>query len=307
VITVATLTPSLDLTYVVDSITPGTIHRTAELHRVAGGKGLNMARAARTMGASVFVVALLGGPTGRLLADLLDAEGFEMVTVNSGVDTRTCVSVSATDTGQLTEVYQDAKTVPTDRLQAYAAVLAENLAYHPGWLTLSGRAPTGAPGLVPDLVGLGQRLGRTVAVDTHSEALASAVKERPGLVKVNRAEAAELLGCALDADLAELARSIASVTGGPVVLTDGADGAVGCLGEVTYEVSGPHVIGHFPVGSGDSFFGGLVAGLDSGADLGTALQLAAGCGMANAMRPGQGVFDRAEAERLAGSVRLRRT
>ena len=56
-------------------------HRRAD--RVAGGKGLNMARAARTMGASVFVVALLGGPTGRLLIDLLDAEGFELVTVDS--------------------------------------------------------------------------------------------------------------------------------------------------------------------------------------------------------------------------------
>ena len=266
-----------------------------------------MARAARTMGASVFVVALLGGHTGRLIGDLLAAEGVPVVVVNGGVETRTCVSVSARDTGQLTEVYQDATAVPVDRLEAYAAVLAEALVDNPGWLTLSGRAPMGAPALVPDLVGLGGRLGRSVAVDTHGEALARVIGERPALVKVNRSEAAELLGSAPGDDLAEMARSIAAVTGGPVVLTDGADGAVGFDGASTYQIPGRHVVGRFPVGSGDSFLGGLVAGLDSGADLGTAWALAAGCGMANAMQPGQGVFDRAEAERLAGSVALRRT
>jgi 1-phosphofructokinase family hexose kinase len=307
VITVATPTPSLDLTYVVDSITPGEIHRTADVHQVAGGKGLNMARAAQTMGGSVLVVALLGGPTGRLLVDLLASEELELVAVDSGVETRTCISVSAIDTGQLTEVYQDAMAVPMDRLAAFAAEVAEAVARRPGWLTLSGRAPTGARTLLSDLVELGHRHDRLVAVDTHGDALARAVHERPGLVKVNRAEAAELLGCALDCDLAEMARSIAAVTGGPAVLTDGAYGAVGCAGEVTYEIPGPHVVGRFPVGSGDSFFGGLVAALDSGADLGAALQQGAGCGMANATQPGQGVFDRAEAERLAGSVTLRRS
>ena len=38
-ITVATLTPSLNLTYVVDSVVPGTIRRTPELHQVRAGRG----------------------------------------------------------------------------------------------------------------------------------------------------------------------------------------------------------------------------------------------------------------------------
>ena len=47
----------------------GEIHRPIEVVRCAGGKPLNLARAAATLGADVEVVAVLGGPTGQILAD----------------------------------------------------------------------------------------------------------------------------------------------------------------------------------------------------------------------------------------------
>ena len=42
-ITVAGLSPSLDLTYLVDSLRLGAIHRPTAVVRCAGGKALNMA------------------------------------------------------------------------------------------------------------------------------------------------------------------------------------------------------------------------------------------------------------------------
>ena len=85
-ITVAALAPSLDLTYVVDRLELGRIHRPIEVVRCAGGKPLNMARAAATLGADVEVVALLGGATGQILHDALTDAGIVTEPVSTSAE-----------------------------------------------------------------------------------------------------------------------------------------------------------------------------------------------------------------------------
>ena len=182
VITVAALSPSLDLTYLLESYRLGQMHRTPGPVAVAGGKALNMARAARAMGAEVVVVALLGGSTGERVARIARAEGLELVAVDAGAETRTCVSVAAADHAELTEIYEDSPPVAAGVLQRFETVLAEQLAARPGWLSISGRGPSGAADAVPELVRLGQTAGAPVAVDTHGESLPGAVAARPALL-----------------------------------------------------------------------------------------------------------------------------
>jgi fructose-1-phosphate kinase PfkB-like protein len=70
--------PSIDRLFGVDRLTPGGIHRPAEFAQVAGGKGLNVARAASALGAEVRAVALLGGHAGRWIAEQCEREGIEL-------------------------------------------------------------------------------------------------------------------------------------------------------------------------------------------------------------------------------------
>jgi 1-phosphofructokinase family hexose kinase len=303
-ITVAALSPSLDLTYLVDTLTVGHIHRTAEPIAVAGGKALNMVRAARTMGAACLAVALLGGPTGRQIAELLVGEGLDLVPVESGVNTRTCVSIGSTGTGELTELYAEAAPVDAAALPALIAAVDDVLPDRPGWLSMSGRTPGGGAHAVARLVDLAHQHGVRVAVDTHSEALPAAVAHRPDLIKINRAEAAQLLDQPADSDLVEMASMISARSGGLVVLTDGPHGAVAVTGTAALRAHGSDRRGSFPVGSGDAFLGGLVAALDTDVDLDRALAQAMGCAVANAMAPGQGRFDRARADRFAAEMTI---
>jgi 1-phosphofructokinase family hexose kinase len=291
VITVAALSPSLDLTYLLGSYRLGRMHRTPGPVAVAGGKALNMARAARALGAEVVVVALLGGATGARIAAIARDEGLELVVVEAAVETRTCVSVAAADTGELTEIYEDSPAVPAAVLEQVESALADQLRVRPGWLSVSGRGPSGAVDAVPELLRLGRRCGAAVAVDTHGEALPGALASEPALVKVNRAEAAEVLGRPETDDLAAMAAALHERSGASVVLTDGTAGAVAADGRGVWRVPPPPRRGHYPVGSGDSFLGGLLAGLDSGQDLAASLRLATGCAVANALVPGQGHFD----------------
>ena len=64
---------------------------------LAGGKGLNLARAARVLGEQVRVVAPLGGHIGSLVAELAAAEGLDLEARPSTGETRMCVSAIADD------------------------------------------------------------------------------------------------------------------------------------------------------------------------------------------------------------------
>lgn len=53
----------------------GEVHRASAVHLAAGGKGLNVTRAARTLEYTVRATGPLAGHAGRLMADLAVAEG----------------------------------------------------------------------------------------------------------------------------------------------------------------------------------------------------------------------------------------
>lgn len=308
-ITVAALSPSLDITYLVDRLRLGEIHRPTETHRVAGGKPFNLARAAATMGARVDTVAVLGGATGRFLEQELLAAGIAVRAVASPAESRTCVSIASADRGDLTEIYPYAPAVPAEVWQQFCDVLADGLDGRPGWLAINGSAPQGlAADAFATLAATARDAGLQVAVDTHGAALAAVLDAEPALVKINRVEAADLLGRdGGDADLAELAGHIGGRTGGAVIITDGRDGAVARRpdGTLRRAVLPADVVGHYPVGSGDAFLGGWLAATDAGAPADEALRAAIGCGAANALCPGAGTFDPDRARRIAAQVTVR--
>jgi fructose-1-phosphate kinase PfkB-like protein len=184
------------------------------------------------------------------------------------------------------------------------AVLADQLRVRPGWLSVSGRGPTGAMDAVSELVRLGGRCGVPVALDTHGEGLPAALASGPTLVKINRAEAAEALGRPESDDLAAMAAALQDRSAAQVVLTDGTAGAVAADGRGVWRVPAAPRRGAYPVGSGDSFLGGLLAGLDGGQDLPASLRLATGCAVANALVPGQGHFDADVARSIAAELEV---
>ncbi|MFX4271153.1 1-phosphofructokinase family hexose kinase [Propionibacteriaceae bacterium Y1685] len=304
-ITVAGISPSLDITYRVDDFQLGEIHRPTDVLRCAGGKSLNMARAARRIGAEVHLVGIFGGGTGAWLVEALKADGISVDAVDVPTETRTCVSIASASSGVMTEVYENAPTFDEATWSALVGELGRDLANRPGWLSISGSAPSGLPDTaLADLVRLGADAGVKVAVDTHSAALPAAVAAHPALVKVNRSEAATLLGVPTDGDLVAMAQQVHADSDALVVLTDGADGAVATDGTTAVRATLEQVRGSYPVGSGDSFLGGLVTELDRGADLPTALATAMACGTANALEPGPALFDTERVRELAAAVRI---
>lgn len=266
-ITVLSPSPALDVTYLVDGLGAGGIHRPRAVLRLAGGKGLNLARAAAVLGERVRVVAPLGGHIGALVAELAAAEGLDLDARPATGETRMCVSAIADD-GSATEFYEPAGVV-------------EPFAFEADWPVLAG-----------SLHGSVDWAGSFRAVDTSGTGLAAALDSRPGIVKVNRSEAAGVLG--REGTAIELAIALRERTDGTVVITDGAAGAVAVDAAGAWRAAPDPLPGRFAIGSGDSFFAGLLVTLAAGGALRDALHAASAAGSANSRSPGAGVFDRAE-------------
>ena len=283
--------PSIDKLFEVERLEPGAIHRPTAFVQVPGGKGLNVARAAASLGGDVHVVALLGGHAGRWIADELSALGIPFTPVWRAAETRSCLSVSDRHGHSLTEFYERGSPVEPDEWAELVSVVDDRAATAT-WTTVSGSLPPAAPD-----AGYRQLVtAENVAVDSLE--LGDA---RPALLKVNLAEARALTGSpgASPETLAGGLRERIGGDGHAAVVTAGTDGAVLATPDGEALRGTLEAEGAYGVGSGDAFLAGLVVALDRGASWADALRDALGAGAANAEVPGAGLFDGDRAKALA--------
>ncbi len=300
--------PSVDRLYEVDRLTEGEIHRPLTNVVVPGGKGLNAARAAATLGGSVTAVGIVAGRTGDWVAERLADLGLDARLTRSGGETRTCISILDRSNSALTEIYErggEIEPAAWDALEA--TILGEMERGDVAAVALSGSLPLGAP---PDGFGRIARLAGSmprpiaVLVDTYGPALRPVLAERPALVKVNAAEAGEASATAVnDAPSAVRAGDVLIAAGaGSVVVTLGAEGAVVGDGIRWTRLVPPDLRGPFPVGSGDAFLAGLAVAYKRGEPLVDRARLGMAAAIANAQVPGAGVLDRGSVDGILERV-----
>src|SRR5690349_12897043 len=84
---------SIDKIAAVDRLVPGRIHRPELLSVVAGGKPINVARAASRLALGVVVIPVIAGNLGSWLEASLAREGIAARPVRVPGETRTCLSI----------------------------------------------------------------------------------------------------------------------------------------------------------------------------------------------------------------------
>jgi 1-phosphofructokinase family hexose kinase len=302
--------PSIDKLFEVDRLIKGDIHRPLGLVATAGGKGLNVARAAHVLGGEATAVSLLRGHAGKWLEEQLSAEGVPGVFVWTHGESRSSLSVADRESGGLTEFYEHGSVVPS---AAWVELVhaAASLFPRAGWLTISGSLPRGAPDEgYRDLVVEARAAGLVVAVDCEGDRLRLALEAKPDIVKVNSTEARELLGVptARHEEALTAARKLRDLAGGDghaALVTRGAEGVVLAAPDGTLYEGMLYVRGRYPVGSGDAFLAGLVTGLDAGLGWDDALCRALGAATAHAEIPGAARLDPARAAELGSQAQVR--
>jgi 1-phosphofructokinase family hexose kinase len=302
--------PSIDRLFEVERLVKGDIHRPSGFVQVAGGKGLNVARAAHALGADVTAVALLRGHGGRWLQEALEAEGVHGEFVWTHGESRSSLSVADRETAGLTEFYEHGAVAPEAAWVELTHVAIGRCT--PGdWLTISGSMPRGAPDEgYRDLIEEARAAGVRVALDADGERLRLALAAGPDIVKVNVAEAGALLDVPTarrDDSLiaASKLRDLAGGDGHAGIVTRGSHGVMLAAPDGSLFEGVLYVRGRYPVGSGDSFLAGLVTARERGASWEDALRLALGAGAANAELPGAARLEPSRAEALAAEADVR--
>jgi 1-phosphofructokinase family hexose kinase len=302
--------PAIDRTLYVPTLTVGAIHRTAEVRLAAGGKGLNVTRAARILGGAVLATAPLAGHAGRIVASLAAEEGLpsDWYWLEAG-ETRTCLLLNHA-TGDATVINETGPTLPGASWEGFLAHV-ERLAGGAAAVAFSGSLPPGAP---PESLGAFAGAltakGQTVYLDTSGQALATTLAQPAGLcIKVNRAELAAGLGLPGDAlsreGLLEAGRALLRRGAAQVVVTLGAEGALALEPAGGWWAAPPPVEPVVStVGSGDAFLAGLTVAQMKGQPLEQALAWAVACGAANTLTPLPGHFEPEVAEKLLARVAI---
>ncbi len=303
--------PILDRTLIVPSFAPGRDYRPEEIEVSAGGKGLNVARAALTLGAQVRSFALLGGYTGKLIESLAQAEGLNGVWHWHDQETRIGTIIIDPNTGTTTGVYERGKPVPVDVFVRFLDTILE-LAAQPAitQVCISGSLPTGA---APEFFARALELlvagGKPVWVDTSGSALKAAFSVHGAHIKVNHLEAQALLGYELDTPekYAQASAALHDMTGATVVVTGGAWGGVIRRADdpsVCWYAQPPTVQVKSAVGSGDSASAALAVFAHLPAD--QQIRRAIAAGTANAATLSVGCFELEDFERIVEQTTVTR-
>jgi 1-phosphofructokinase family hexose kinase len=303
-----TLNPALDKTIRVTRNAPQETLRAREAYDIAGGKGLNAARALLALGGKARALAPLGGHPGAYLADLARAEGIEVAAVPVAGRTRTAVTVWDDETGNYWHYLEPGPVFTNEEIegirQGFAAAMEGcHTVIISGSLPCSEAAPA-----VPWMVRTAREAGLRVALDSFGPLLRPALEAGPWLAKPNVEEMSATLGEELDTEPARW-RALERLAQWGVemaILSMGAEGALALAGGERLRINPPPVVEVSDLGAGDSMVAGICRAAELGYNHRECLAWGAACGAANAAVWDPGQISRAEVERLLPLVSIER-
>lgn len=297
--------PAVDKTLVVENFQLHAIHRPSVELALPGGKGCNVARAAKSLGQQPVVTGWVGGHAGQFIEDGLRAEGIQAAFVHTAVESRDCVSILDPANDTITEIYEKGRPVVQAELDAFYALYQEWLP-KVSLITFSGSLPPGVPAdFFARLIGLARAAGVRTILDSSGEPLRRGIEEgRPDVLKCNRAELSGAVGRSLDLleDLRSAVRALSERLGMLVVVTLGSSGAMAAQGQRIWMAQAPRIQSVSAVGSGDAFLAGLACAILTERAFEDALRLAVAAGSANALQIGAGRLLVEDVDRLIGRV-----
>jgi 1-phosphofructokinase family hexose kinase len=303
---------ALDRTLRMPQLVPGRVQRPRSAEMTAGGKAVNVCRAAQAHLVRPRLVANLPGVLGGFVGDLLDREGHDVRRVRTGGEARSAIIILEDDLRVTVLNEPGPQLAGPDRAALLAAVDAEAGGHRVA--VLSGSLPPGPEQrLYAELVGILHARGLTVVLDTARDALAQALPGGPDVVTPNLAEARAVLGLGVDesvepegedvaGDAVAAAQALRRAGARAALVTAGRHGVAGVDADGAFWVSAPGVAEVNPIGAGDAFAAGLGVGLERGEALRAATVRAVATGAASVATPLAGSVDPELLARLLPSL-----
>jgi 1-phosphofructokinase family hexose kinase len=312
-IVTVTLNAAIDRTLAVPNFRLGRRHRATEQTSMAGGKGVNVARALKALGQPVIATGVAGGPTGTRIIEHLTEEAILNDFVRIREESRTSTAVVDPTSGEQTEINERGPAVSAAELELFVDKLLY-LAKGAEVCVFAGSLPRGVDAaLYAHLVEAMKPMGIISVLDAEGEPLRMGTRAAPSVVSPNEIEAEELVGHEF-ADEEDRVTAVGEMVelGAREALMTLPDGCLALLGadgdperprrllRATLDPLEPVSA----VGSGDAFLAGFVAARYGGRSAEDCLRFGVACGAESTQHFGAGVIDPREVDRLASEVRV---
>ena len=304
-----TLNAALDRTLTVPNFQREHRHRASQVLTLAGGKGINIARALKRLDVPVVATGLTGGRTGTRIVEELTAEAILNDFVRIGEESRTSTAVVDPTENSYTEINEWGPLVSAEELE----MLLEKLHYlsrGADFVVFAGSLPRGVDdGFYAEAIRDLSRRGVQVVLDTEGQPLRLGTEAEPYLISPNQREAEHVVGQELEDEedfvmaldtLAELGARNVHIT-----LESGCFGLFREERHVRrYRAVAPMLEAVSVVGAGDVLLAQFLVAQLAGKSAEEALRLAVGAGAASTLEVGAGRFEPRDIGRLAAGVQI---
>jgi 1-phosphofructokinase family hexose kinase len=299
-----TANPTIDRVLFVRDFAMQDVVRAAREVVSPSGKGIDVSIILHVLGAPTVAVALNAGLTGDMLAALLAAQGVPCDFVPAGGHTRVAALIMDQATGRQSTILAATLTAGPEHLDALAARVAAHAPQSWG-LVCAGSLPPGLPVTAfAELLALGRAHGLVTLLDSSGAGLRHGLAGRPGILKVNARELAEVAAvqghelpalpeqphrASLAPFAAFLRGQIGAWAGEAVVVTLGKAGALAVTAEGAHYAPALQVPLVSPAGAGDAVSAGLMLARRRGQTWADALRLGVAAAGAVVMNEGTAV------------------
>ena len=309
-IVTVTLNAAIDRTLTVPNFQLGQRHRASQGLTLAGGKGINVARALKRLDVPVVATGLAGGRTGTRIVEELTSEAILNDFVLIADESRTSTAVVDPTTATYTEINEWGPHVEPDEL----AMLLEKISYlarGADMVVFAGTLPRAVDDsfyaeAIRDL----NRRNVPAVLDSEGPPLRLGVEAEAFLVTPNQREAEGLVGQEFgdDEDYTMALDRIADMGARNVLITSDTR-SFGLFRadrkRTSFRADAPNVEPVSAVGSGDVLLAAFLAARLAEKPLEDALRAAVAAGAASTLEVGAGRFEPREASKLQSSVDVR--
>ncbi|MBR2421960.1 MAG: 1-phosphofructokinase [Oscillospiraceae bacterium] len=303
-----TLNPAIDKTVVIENLQTGAVNRVASVREDAGGKGVNVSKCLKNLGAESVAAMILAGGTGDRLEKMLQELGISVLPVRTEGQNRTNLKIIDPVKKENTDINEPGPAVSEALLEQFRQTLGAKI--RPGDIViLSGSLPAGVDrGLYGLWTAYFRSLGACVYLDADGEPMEKGMAAVPYMIKPNNEELAALLGkpsLTLEEMLAE-GRRLLEAGIREIVISLGGDGALFVSEDGCFHAEGLQVPVKSTVGAGDSVVAATAYGQVKNLSREERIRLSVAMGAASVMQSGTQSPESALVWELAKQVKLRK-
>jgi len=304
---IVALNPAIDAEWRVENVLWEEKNIVETQRRWPGGKGVNVARWLKLLGADSELLIPPGGVAGREMSAGIRAQGLRARVVRLREETRVNVVVT-TAAGRQMRFNPRGPKLSAAEWREILRLAKQRLARGASFI-LSGALPRGVPtDSYAQLIRLAHELGRRTFLDCDGPALAAAVKSRPFLIKPNLHELSLWAGTKLrgERQVRSAARALSQKAGGWILVSLGEQGALLVNAENNFAMRAwaPAVRVLNTVGAGDALLAAAAAAAMRSAEPFEWLRAGVAAGTAATQCEAGRVLSAAQVQKFHATIRL---